>query len=51
MSKEQRPACPVCNKPMVQQPSIKSFRCHPCARTYHERDTRAFKRVDIETVP
>lgn len=51
MSVESRPACPQCSKALVQQPSVKSYRCEPCKRTYSYVEAAKFKRINVETVP
>lgn len=51
MSREVRPCCPKCSAALVYQPSIKSFRCHPCRVTYTAREAIGFKKVEIEVVP
>jgi ribosomal protein L37AE/L43A len=51
VSREFRPTCPGCKKPLIQQVSIKSYRCNGCNRTYEAKATLGFKQVTIEVCP
>lgn len=51
MSTEQRPACPVCQQPMVYQPAARSYRCNPCKTTYEQMTARKFPQVPVEVYP
>ncbi len=51
MSIEYRPVCPSCGRPLVYQPSIKSYRCNPCAKTIEADEAQHLKQVEIEVFP